>query len=70
MFPLAHSLYETKETMVAVIFAVGAFYLYRRAKDRPEGPAEAAPEGDLWQDVILAPPPAAPTERRPHLSRV
>jgi hypothetical protein len=69
-FPLAHSLYETKETMVAVIFAVGAFYLYRRAKDRPEGSAQAAPEGDLWQDVILAPPPVPQAEHGRGLSRV
>jgi hypothetical protein len=35
-FPLTHSLFETKESVVALAFAVAAFVLYRRARTEGE----------------------------------
>jgi hypothetical protein len=47
-FPLSHSLFETKESLVALAFAIAAVDLYRRARaeadaaQRPDVPAEAS----------------------------
>jgi hypothetical protein len=67
-FPLAHSLFETKESVVALAFAVGAFELYRRARTEADEARLPGIDERSWPDVSIRRAPEPEGERKPDLS--
>ena len=69
-FPLAHSLFETKETLVALSFAVAAFLLYRQARTESEEAAQWTGREEPSPSLAGSHAPEAEREPKPAHSSV
>jgi hypothetical protein len=62
-FPLSHSLFETKETIVAIVFALAAFEFYRRLAGEPSDKTSAGAPDDVAAEAPVGTRPEGRFER-------